>query len=196
LHRRKRCRGKQHETKICHDGPRKISGNNAVLVRKTQSVTAINKQALGRNVAPSKADLVFIYEQVRALLPLFIAHSGDHFKPKFYIVPCGILGTPGFRFGSERGKSAIPVSVAGEGPRGPSGPRTGSSSGVRPGNSSGRGGSPGSCIGGGTSGRGLPGGLSWGGSDGCPGLIGGSCCGSIGTTARPCGCRRDRGAGR
>jgi hypothetical protein len=72
----------------------------------------------------------------------------------------------------------IPASVAGE--LGPCGPRTGSSSGVWPGNSSGRGGSPGSCIGGGTSGRGLPGGLSCGGSDGCPGLIGGSSRGSIG----------------
>jgi hypothetical protein len=100
--------------------------------------------------------------------------------PPRHIVPRGISATPGFRSGSAPGKSAIPASVAGEGGRGPFGPRTGSSSGMRPGNSSGRGDSPGSRIGGGTSGRGLPGGLSCGGSDGCPGLIGGSSCGSIG----------------
>src|SRR5712675_1727044 len=76
------------------------------------------------------------------------------------------------------GRSAIPPSV-GEGAGGPCGPRTGNSSGLLPGSSSGRGGTPGSRIGGGTSGRGLPGGLSCGGSDGCPGLIGGSSCGSI-----------------
>jgi hypothetical protein len=76
---------------------------------------------------------------------------------------------------------ASPASVpVGLGVNGPSGPRTGISSGVRPGSSSGRDGSPGSRIGGGTSGRGLLGGLSRGGSDGCPGLIGGSSCGSIG----------------
>jgi hypothetical protein len=103
-------------------------------------------------------------------MPLFIAHSGGDFKPALYIVPCGI-------FAASR-KSAIPTSVAGV--LGPCGPRTGSSSGTRPGNSSGRDGSPGSRIGGGTSGRGPPGGLSGGGSDGCPGLIGGSSIGSIG----------------
>jgi hypothetical protein len=74
----------------------------------------------------------------------------------------------------------MPASAIGEGALGPSGPRTGNSSGTRPGSSSGCGGSPGSRIGGGTSGRGLPGGLSCGGSDGCPGLIGGSSRGSIG----------------
>ena len=62
---------------------------------------------------------------------------------------------------------------------GPGGPRTGNSSGVCPGNSSGRAGAPGSRIGGGTSGCGFPGGLSCGGSVGCPGLIGGSSIGSI-----------------
>jgi hypothetical protein len=56
---------------------------------------------------------------------------------------------------------------------------------MRPGNSSGLGSSPGSCIGGGTSGRGLPGGLSCGGSTGFPGLIGGSSCGSIGISRFP-----------
>ena len=82
--------------------------------------------------------------------------------------------------GAAPGIPAPPVSVAGDGVVGPCGPRTGNSSGVRPGNSAGLGDSPGSCIGGGTSGRGFPGGLSCGGSTGRPGLIGGSCCGSIG----------------
>jgi hypothetical protein len=49
-----------------------------------------------------------------------------------------------------------------------------------PGNSSGRGGSPGSSTGGGTSGRGLPGGASGGGSAGLPGVGGGISGGSIG----------------
>src|ERR1700761_2182247 len=72
------------------------------------------------------------------------------------------------------------MSTAGGGDDGPGGPRTGSSSGIWPGSSSGLCGSPGSCIGGGISGRGFPGGLSRGGSVGCPGLIGGSSGGSIG----------------
>ncbi|TMJ63911.1 MAG: hypothetical protein E6G79_17570 [Alphaproteobacteria bacterium] len=76
--------------------------------------------------------------------------------------------------------SSASASVAGEGVRGPCGPRTGNSCGIWPGSSSGRGDCPGSWIGGGTSGRGLPGGSSCGGSEGCPGLIGGSSCGSIG----------------
>ena len=75
--------------------------------------------------------------------------------------------------------------AVGDGDAGPCGPRTGNSSGIWPGNSSGLGGSPGSCIGGGTSGRGLPGGLSCGGSAGFPGLIGGSSCGSIGISHFP-----------
>ena len=58
------------------------------------------------------------------------------------------------------------ASVAGLGVRGPFGPRTGSSSGRLPGNSSGRGGVPGSRTGGGISGRGLPGGIPGGGSVG------------------------------
>jgi hypothetical protein len=103
---------------------------------------------------------------------LFIAHSGDDFKSALHIVPCGISAASG--------KSVMPASAIGEGALGPSGPRTGNSSGTRPGSSSGCGGSPGSRIGGGTSGCGLPGGLSCGGSDGCPGLIGGSSRGSIG----------------
>ena len=52
--------------------------------------------------------------------------------------------------------------------------------GVCPGNSSGRGGAPGSRIGGGISGCGFPGGLSCGGSVGCPGVAGGISGGSIG----------------
>ena len=63
---------------------------------------------------------------------------------------------------------------------GPCGPRTGNSSGILPGNSSGGGDSPGSRTGGGTSGRGLPGGASCGGSVGLPGVAGGISEGSIG----------------
>jgi hypothetical protein len=133
---------------------------------------------------PSKADL-FLFPTTESLnASSFITHSDDRLKPNSHIVPCGISGVPGFRSGPEPGKSAMPPSV-GEGVRGPCGPRTGNSSGLLPGNSSGRGGSPGSRRGGGTSGRGLPGGLSCGGSDGCPGLIGGSSCGSIGVSLMP-----------
>ena len=63
---------------------------------------------------------------------------------------------------------------------GPLGPRPGISSGILPGSSSGRGGSPGSRIGGGASGFGLPGGIPGGGSVGVPGVAGGISGGSIG----------------
>ena len=72
------------------------------------------------------------------------------------------------------------ASVAGLGARGPSGPRDGISSGMRPGNSSGRGDSPGSRTGGVISGCGLPGGMPGGGSVGVPGVDGGISGGSIG----------------
>jgi hypothetical protein len=119
---------------------------------------------------PFEADVFLFLTTQSPDARLFIAHSGRDFKSTPYIVPCGISAAPG--------KSAVPASVAGI--PGPSGPRTGNSSGTRPGSSSGVGGSPGSRIGGGTSGCGLPGGLSCGGSDGCPGFIGGSSSGSIG----------------
>ena len=70
--------------------------------------------------------------------------------------------------------------VAGFGVVGLFGPRVGNSSGVFPGNSSGCGGSPGSCTGGGASGWGVPGGSSCGGSVGFPGVAGGISGGSIG----------------
>lgn len=63
---------------------------------------------------------------------------------------------------------------------GPFGPRGGISSGIRPGNSSGRGGEPGSRTGGVISGCGLPGGIPGGGSLGVPGVDGGISGGSIG----------------
>jgi len=80
--------------------------------------------------------------------------------------------------GRAAGKFPMAVPVAGDG--GLCGPRPGISSGILPGNSSGRGGSPGSRTGGGTSGRGLPGGASGGGSAGWPGVAGGISGGSIG----------------
>ncbi|UPK35703.1 hypothetical protein IVB18_48575 [Bradyrhizobium sp. 186] len=72
------------------------------------------------------------------------------------------------------------ASVAGFGVSGPFGPRDGISSGMRPGNSSGRGDSPGSRTGGAISGCGLPGGIPAGGSVGVPGVVGGMSGGSIG----------------
>jgi hypothetical protein len=179
LQRGESCRGKQQESKFCHDGgvPGKILATrfgNTVC----QQTLAINEQALGRIVASFKPELVFISGTAKSESAL--VHCA--FRPSFQIVvlhfsPCGYSLHPGAESAS---KPIFPVSVAGEGVFGPCGPRTGNSSGVRPGNSSGRDGSPGSCMGGGTSGRGLPGGLSCGGSDGCPGLIGGSSVGSIG----------------
>jgi hypothetical protein len=76
--------------------------------------------------------------------------------------------------------AACGPSIAGSGVVGPCGPRTGNSSGILPGSSSGRAGSPGSRTGGGISGRGLPGGASGGGSVGLPGVAGGISGGSIG----------------
>jgi len=103
----------------------------------------------------------------KVLLPLFIAHSGDHSNRSFTLSPAAIFGCARFQIRSEGGKSAIPV-IGAEGPARSIRPaHPGSSSGVFPGNSRGRGGAPGSCIGGGTSGRGLPR-VSSGGSDGCP----------------------------
>jgi hypothetical protein len=78
------------------------------------------------------------------------------------------------------------ASVAGFGVSGPLGPRDGISSGVWPGNSSGRGDSPGSRIGGVISGCGLPGGIPGGGSVGVPGVDGGISGGSIGITKISC----------
>ena len=72
------------------------------------------------------------------------------------------------------------ASVAGLGASGPLGPREGISSGTRPGNSSGRGDSPGSRTGGAISGCGLPGGIPGGGSVGVLGVDGGISGGSIG----------------
>jgi hypothetical protein len=96
---------------------------------------------------------------------------------RFALAPCGYFAAAASEVGAD--VAAAPFRLC-EGVLGPCGPRTGNSSGVRPGNSSGQEGSSGSLIGGGTSGRGLPGGLSCGGSDGLPGLIGGSSGGSIG----------------
>jgi hypothetical protein len=127
----------------------------------------------------SNADFYLFLRAQSPNAQLFITHSGGGFKSSIHIVPRGISGSPGFTLGSERAW-LLAESVAGECVRGPSGPRTGSSSGIRPGNSSGCGGSPGSWIGGGISGCGLPGGFSGGGSDGLPGVAGGISGGSMG----------------
>ena len=185
LQRGEGCRGKQQESKFCHvvwvPGKflAKRFGNKIC-----QQTLAINKQALGRIVASFKREPAFISE-VAGSESAFV-HCA--FRRSFPIAalafsPCGYSRHPGPESGSDAAKSIFPVSVAGEGVIAPCGPRTGNSSGVRRGNSSGCGDSPGSCMGGGTSGRGLPGGLSCAGSEGWPGLIGGSSGGSIGIFA-------------
>jgi hypothetical protein len=83
------------------------------------------------------------------------------------------------------------ASVAGLGARGPAGPRDGISSGIWPGNSSGRGDSPGSRTGGVISGCGLPGGIPGGGSLGVPGVDGGISGGSIGIGIIEISCQKD-----
>jgi hypothetical protein len=112
----------------------------------------------------------------RLKTPLFMTHSGARSEPPIQAVAAR--------------------SVAGFGVAGPFGPRTGSSSGIFPGNSSGCGGAPGSWIGGGMLGRGFPGGSSRGGSVGEPGVVGGISGGSIGVgIASPMGeCDNDAGA--
>jgi hypothetical protein len=82
------------------------------------------------------------------------------------------------------GGPATQSAIAGGGAVGPVGPRTGTSSGILPGNSSGRGDSPGSWTGVGISGRGLPGGIPGGGSVGVPGVAGGISGGLIGVMFR------------
>ena len=134
-------------------------------------------------MAGFKPELVFISDNAK----LGCADVHYAFRRPFQIVGlhCPLGPVAAIRSGNQSAATQFaaplfPVSVAGEGVLGPCGPRTGNSSGARPGNSSGGGDSPGSRMGGGTSGRGLPGGLSCGGSDGCRGLIGGSSRGSIG----------------
>lgn len=97
-----------------------------------------------------------------------------HYSAPVHIVGgcCGVPGTTGV----DPGK---PGSPTGCGTGGIAGPRTGISSGVRPGNSLGCSGSAGSFIGGGTSGCGLPGGLSSGGSAGRPGGLFCGCPGGV-----------------
>jgi hypothetical protein len=55
LHCRKSCRGKQHETKVGHDGggPWESLGNKGILSAERFGI-AINDQALGRIVAVTK----------------------------------------------------------------------------------------------------------------------------------------------
>jgi hypothetical protein len=56
-----------------------------------------------------------------------MAHSAAAFKPKFHVVPCGVVA----------GDFHAVVSVAGLGVRGLLGPRVGTSSGILPGSSCG-----------------------------------------------------------
>jgi hypothetical protein len=77
--RRKSCRGKQHETKFCHDdlwSPGKILATNGYLLNNPASLT-INGQALGRIVAAFKIKFVFILNTKSGHALLFIGHSDD-----------------------------------------------------------------------------------------------------------------------
>jgi hypothetical protein len=105
-----------------------------------------------------------------------MTHSAGHFELEVESIVCGAIMDVALR---------LQISVGAGGVVGVCGPRTGNSSGVWPGNSSGRCGSPGSCTGGGISGCGFPGGLSGGSSVGCPGWIGGSSVGLIGIISPP-----------
>ena len=145
--------GKQHKTKVDHDE----YGSRIVRMRTK------NKQALGRIVAAFKCRFGFILRDIAR--ESAIVHNAFRLLGNCYVAAL-------YRLSS--------ASVAGDGVVGLFGPRTGSSSGIRPGNSSGRGASPGSWIGGGTSGRGPAGGSSGGGSAGWPGVAGGISGGSIG----------------
>jgi hypothetical protein len=91
MHCRQSSGGKQQQTKFCHDGlgPRKILGKFLAgrLGRKAcHKGLTINKQALGRIVAGSKAGFVFVKTPSPDAL-LFITHSADRFKPGLHIVP-------------------------------------------------------------------------------------------------------------
>jgi hypothetical protein len=129
MHGRKRGGGKQCETKSCHDGwgPRSESWPNLGNGNNAGEYTNMRWAGLWR---PAKADLFLFPVADRLIARSFIAHSVDGFKPNFYIVPCGIFAMPGARSGPEPGTSAFCASVAGCGPPGSCGPRTGNSSGV------------------------------------------------------------------
>jgi hypothetical protein len=131
LHRRKSCRGKQHETKFCHDdlNPRKNSGSTRS-PGWTNEVVTINEYALGRIVAAFKGRLSFISDNEKSESAFVHCAFRPWFQTVLHIVPCGISDAPDMTSGSEPGKSVIPASVAGEGVLGPCGPRTGSSSGM------------------------------------------------------------------
>jgi hypothetical protein len=133
---------------------------------------------LGRIVAAFKPDFAFICHDSSCRSA--IIHDAFRSSSQFEFLNPPIGRLPWRELGRDPAAlTMVRMSVAGDGVIGPCGPRSGSSSGERGGNSSGRGGSPGSCAGGGTSGRGVPGGLSGGGSAGRPGSIGGSL-GSVG----------------
>jgi hypothetical protein len=132
--------------------PRKVLSSNEILAADVLSRrrlgVPINSQPLGRIVAGDKSKTLFISfaQQVADA----IIHSAFRSRLQMKLLHRWL-----------RRQAA-----AGLGADGPGGPRTGSSSGTLPGNSSGRGDSPGSRTGDGMSGCGLPGGASGGGSVG------------------------------
>jgi hypothetical protein len=122
LHRRKSCRGKQHETKFCHDdlNPRENSGSKRS-PGWTNEVVTINEYALGRIVAASKGRLGFISDNEKSECAFVHCAFRPWFQTVLHIVPCGISDAvpcgisdaPEMTSGSEPGKSVIPASVAG-----------------------------------------------------------------------------------
>ena len=124
-------------------------------------------------MAAFKRESAFI-SYVRAHVHTAVHGVFRHFLQTVFLFVCGVAQIVA-RISIET------TEVAGFGVVGLFGPRVGNSSGVFPGNSSGCGGSPGSCTGGGASGWGVvPGGSSCGGSVGFPGVAGGISGGSIG----------------
>jgi hypothetical protein len=179
LHRRKRGRGEQQETKLCHGG---LDPRNVLGLRVWQLTSGDQQIDVGPDCGgPRRRTSIYFCARKARMRHCSLRIQAMVSNGQFTLsISRGISGWPGFRSRSEPVCAVIPASVAGEGVRGPFGPRAGNSSGVLPGNSSGCSGSLGSWIGGGTSGRGLPGGLSGCGSVGLPGVAGGIPGGSIG----------------
>ena len=143
-----------------------IPGNSAI-----EQLWRSTNRRLGRIVAALKADIC-IYLQATPDFTMRVrslriqATVSDR---NFTSLPAGISAVSGNRSGPHLLVRHF-RSVAGDGARGPCGPRHRQFVGHLARQFLRRGGSPGSRIGGGTSGLGLPGGLSGGGSVGLPGV--------------------------
>jgi len=133
--------------------------------KKSATSSGDQRIRLGRIVAAFKGGLVFISGHRKSQCVLVHCAFRRLFESELSHCRLRHIRRPRIQIGLSARQIDDPA-IGGEGV-GRCGPRTGNSSGLLPGSSSG---------------RGLPGGLSCGGSDGCPGLIGGSSCGSIGVS--------------